>query len=93
VQGLNGRSVEINDPEEIRLFVDGLRGLQPFKEGKVVPELELTVSFNDAPPLRLRMGKDHIGPAVPASDVVWRWRFADDALYRSLVVRLHKDQH
>ncbi len=92
VQGLKGRIVEITDPEQIRFFVDGLRGLQPFKEGKVVPELELTVRFNDAPPLPLRMGKDHIGPAVPASDVTWRWRFADDSLYRFFVALLHRDQ-
>ena len=55
--------------------------LEPFKTGKVSPDLDIDVVLHQGSPIHLRMGRDHIGPAVPGSDVVWRWRLRDEAPY------------
>jgi len=44
-------------------------------------DLDIDVVLHQGSPIHLRMGRDHIGPAVPGSDVVWRWRLRDEAPY------------
>lgn len=82
VLGPGGSSGDIGSSHDVETFLRGLRDLEPFQTGKVSPQLEISVIMHVGEPVSLRMGPDHIGPNVPASDVVWRWRLREEAPYR-----------
>jgi len=77
----NNATGQLTHAEHVEAFVRGLHDLEPFKTGKVSPDLDIDVVLHQGSPIHLRMGRDHIGPAVPGSDVVWRWRLRDETPY------------
>jgi len=87
-QDHGGRTVLITEPEDIHFITTRLIGLRTHREGKVNPEFHLVFASQGGASLRLRLGRDCIGPAVPASDVVLRWYFDDGAVYDFILERL-----
>jgi hypothetical protein len=77
----NNRRVQISDLKGIEFFLAKTKSLRAKKDFKVNPEFEITVNMLDGSGLHLRMGKDCIGPNVPASAGVTRWYFEDPELY------------
>ena len=86
----DGRRVQITDPEGIQFFVGGAKGLRAKKDFKVNPEFEIVVQKRDGGSIRLRMGRDHIGPDVPASAGVTRWYFDGPDMYQFIARRLRE---
>lgn len=77
----NNHRVQISDRKGIEFFLAKTKSLRAKKDFKVNPEFEITVNMLNGGGLRLRMGRDCIGPNVPASAGVTRWYFEDPDLY------------
>ena len=91
------QTVDLNDSTETQFFIRQLIGLSSRREENVNNEFDITVYkekpetpdiFKPKLPVpprvyvsSLRMGKDCIGPMVPASEEARRWYFENDSLY------------
>ncbi len=87
-----GPVLVLTDEKDIRVVVDALRRLPTHSEGKVNPEFDVTFTPRRGPDLRLRLEAGSIGPAVPASSVVRRWYFQDEALYHFIQSRIRQNR-
>jgi len=80
----------VDEKNELRFIFGELNTLSSRREGKVNPEFVIEFLKNDGSIVKMRMGKDCIGPNVPASDVAERWYFHKDTLYRFCIAKIRQ---
>ena len=77
---------------EIDFIVSNIAQLQTNSDIKVHPEFNLTFFLVQGEPVRLRLGRDCIGPDVPASQYAKRWYFSDSKLYEFISSKFESSQ-
>ena len=81
ISNRGGAVVRFTEASDIRFILEQFALTEARAEGKVNPELTVVVRPVSSPSVTLRLERGNVGPNVPASDVVTRWYFKNEALY------------